>query len=161
VNVRHWIVIVALLALVAAACGGEGSDPTNPEPVATGDATVPRQSTTPDTSTPRGDLQPVPSVVEVAPVESVPAAAASIPSGMDPLVDVAVDDLMARLGVPRSEIEVVSAEAVVWPDRGLGCPRPGMEYLQVQVEGSRIVLAHQGAKYPYHSGGGPPFLCER
>ena len=78
------------------------------------------------------------------------------------LIDMAIADLVARLNVAPSEISVVSAEAVVWPDGALGCPQPGMVYTQVQVEGARIVLSHGGAAYPYHAGGSKsPFLCEK
>lgn len=77
-------------------------------------------------------------------------------------VDQAVSDLAARLGVPAAAITVVSTETVVWPDKGYGCPRPGMVYAQVLSEGIRIVLSAGGVQYRYHSGDGrPPFLCEQ
>jgi hypothetical protein len=90
---------------------------------------------------------------------------ASDPSPYDPalqsLVDAALADLAGRLGVEESAITVVSAEAVVWPDGAIGCPQPGMVYTQVQVEGAKVVLDHQGTTFAYHSGGGKPvFLCE-
>ena len=51
---------------------------------------------------------------------------------------------------------------MVWPDKGLGCPQHGMEYLQVQVDGTLIELEVGGKRYRYHSGETrPPFLCER
>ena len=56
----------------------------------------------------------------------------------------------------------MSAAFVVWPDKGLGCPQHGMEYLQVQVDGTLIELEAGGERYRYHSGETrPPFLCER
>jgi hypothetical protein len=73
----------------------------------------------------------------------------------------ALKDLARRLAVDLETIKVVSAEAVQWPDAGLGCPRPGMAYIQVPQDGMRIVLAAGGREYNYHSGRGrPPFLCE-
>ncbi len=79
-----------------------------------------------------------------------------------PLVEVAVADLALRLGVDRSAVSVSSAAAVVWPDRSLGCPHPGMVYPQVTVDGALIELAVDGRTYRYHSGGSRgPFLCER
>ncbi len=79
----------------------------------------------------------------------------------NPLVVQASKDLARRLDVGIEEITVISAEAVVWPDGGLGCPRPGMVYPQVQQDGMRIVLAVAGKQYRYHSGERrPPFLCE-
>jgi hypothetical protein len=84
-----------------------------------------------------------------------------IESGMQSLIDAAIADLMKRLSVTQDEIEVVSAQSVVWPDKGLGCPAPGMQYLQVQVDGFRIVLRAHDQLYAYHGGGGRgPFLCE-
>ncbi|MGH9895659.1 MAG: hypothetical protein ACREA0_27480, partial [bacterium] len=65
------------------------------------------------------------------------------------LVEAAIADLAQRLGVAPSAIDVVSAEAVVWPDGALGCPQPGMVYTQVQVEGAQITLSHLGQAYAY------------
>ena len=71
----------------------------------------------------------------------------------------AVDDLAALLGVATNAIEVVSVEMVVWPDGSLGCPQPGMAYIQVLQDGLRIRLAADGVRYEYHSGGRrAPFL---
>jgi hypothetical protein len=85
-----------------------------------------------------------------------------IDPGVQPEIDLAVADLAARLSVDPSTITVVSAAFVVWPDKGLGCPQHGMEYLQVQVDGTLIELAAGGERYRYHSGESrPPFLCER
>lgn len=76
------------------------------------------------------------------------------------LVDQAVADLTSRTGRPAAEIVVTSAEAVTWPDPGLGCPQPDMRYQQVPVDGALIVLSIEGSTYRYHSGGSrPPFLC--
>lgn len=79
----------------------------------------------------------------------------------DPIVQQAVADLAARLGIAPEVITVLSVEAVTWPDSSLGCPQPGMAYLQVLVDGLRIRLSAKGALYEYHSGGDqPPFLCQ-
>ena len=84
----------------------------------------------------------------------------SIPAD-HPQVIFALKDLARRLNIDLATIKVVSAEAVEWPDAGLGCPRPGMAYIQVPQDGMRIELAVDGKVYDYHSGRGrPPFLCE-
>lgn len=81
---------------------------------------------------------------------------------LQPLVDQAKQDLAARLSVSVEMIEAVSAEAVVWPDSSLGCPEPGMAYLQVLTDGALVKLRAEGKLFEYHSGGGrDPFLCER
>lgn len=77
------------------------------------------------------------------------------------LVDVAIDDLARRLGIGRDGISVTEVRLVIWPDRSLGCPRPGMNYPQVQQDGLLIRLRALGREFSYHSGGTrPPFLCE-
>ena len=81
---------------------------------------------------------------------------------MDPLIQMAKADLAKRLGVPESEIEVLEARAVVWPDAALGCPQPGMAYIQIPFDGGLIVLEVDGQEYNYHTGGNDgPFLCEQ
>jgi hypothetical protein len=75
-------------------------------------------------------------------------------------VAVAVSDLETRLGIDETAITLVSFDAVVWPDGGLGCPQPGMAYTQVPVDGALIVLSVEGREFRYHSGGvRDPFLC--
>lgn len=79
----------------------------------------------------------------------------------NPQVAQAIKDLARRLSVSLDKITVARAEAVTWPDGGLGCPQPGMAYIQVQQDGMRIVLNVDGKEYHYHSGERrPPFLCE-
>ncbi len=82
--------------------------------------------------------------------------------GLQSFVRQAQEDLAKRLAVPVDQIELVEVRDVVWPDKGLGCPQPGMAYAQVLVEGLLIRLRAGGQLYAYHSGGSrPPFLCER
>ena len=84
-----------------------------------------------------------------------------IEPGMQPLIDAATADLAKRLSVTQDAIEVISAQSVVWPDSSLGCPQPGMAYLQVPEDGALIVLQVNGINYEYHNGGSRGlFLCE-
>ncbi len=79
-----------------------------------------------------------------------------------PLADAARKDLAQRLKVSLDAIEIEEAKTVVWPDGSLGCPKPGLVYPQVLVDGALVRLRHGGRTYDYHSGGSrPPFLCER
>ena len=73
-----------------------------------------------------------------------------------------VADLAPRLDVDEAEITPVSATSVMWPNGGLGCPEPGMQYAQVLVDGSLVELEHGGQVYRYHVGGSgdAPFLCD-
>ena len=86
---------------------------------------------------------------------------ASQPGSVTALVEQAVADLASRLNVPASQIEVVSSEAVIWPDGSLGCPQPGMAYIQILLKGHRIRLKAGDRLYEYHGGERQaPFLCE-
>jgi hypothetical protein len=63
----------------------------------------------------------------------------------------AVADLSKRLGVSSGEITVVEAEAVIWPDASLGCPEPGLVYIQILSPGYRVQLSVAGVEYNYHT----------
>jgi hypothetical protein len=79
-----------------------------------------------------------------------------------PIVDIAVADLVSRLRVDPAGISVISVRSVTWPDGSLGCPRPGMVYLQTPVDGALIELSVGSTAYRYHCGGSRgPFLCEK
>ncbi len=99
-----------------------------------------------------------------APAETAPEESPEGGMGVDPMrpaQEQAVDDLAPRLDVDPGAIEVVAVEDVSWPDGSLGCPEPGQMYTQAVVEGVRVLLAHDGTEYAYHSGGDrEPFLCE-
>lgn len=85
-----------------------------------------------------------------------------IDSTVQSVVDLAVADLATRLGIDRSEVIVLTARATTWPDKSLGCPKPGMQYLQVLVDGALVELQSGGQTYSYHSGDdGKPALCEQ
>jgi len=76
------------------------------------------------------------------------------------LVSQAREDLARRLSVTPGDVSLVKFKEVVWPDRGFGCPRPGVVHPQVPQDGVLIVLQAAGRRYNYHSGAGrSPFLC--
>lgn len=72
----------------------------------------------------------------------------------------ALADLAEHLQDPDSEIEVVRAERVTWPDASVGCPQPGMRYTQALVPGYFIQLRAAGRIWNYHGGRGTPRLCD-
>jgi hypothetical protein len=66
-------------------------------------------------------------------------------------IDAATSDLARQLDLAPEEIRLVTVEAVQWPDASLGCPEPGMSYVQMIVPGYRIVLMATGQEYEYHA----------
>lgn len=76
------------------------------------------------------------------------------------MVAVAAADLAKRRDIDVSSVVVLTVEEVTWPDRSLGCPMKGMQYLQVVTPGIRIVLEADGVSAEYHAGPNrPPFFC--
>jgi len=77
------------------------------------------------------------------------------------LVEKAKEDLAQRLTISIAQINLVEATEVEWSDSSLGCPQPGMDYLQVITPGYLILLDVGGQTYEYHSNRDTYFvLCE-
>ena len=75
-------------------------------------------------------------------------------------IDDALTDASRRTGLKRTELEVLSAEAVTWSDGSLGCPQPGMMYTQALVPGFRIRVRAGTETLDYHAGRrGAPTFC--
>lgn len=171
-NIRTRVVrgvALAVLALAGVACSSaqEAGEPaTGPSdriiasvaPTATAPATAPAATAT----TPAA-------VAPATPDEGAPddtdgggqAGGVTVGPGMQRVVDLAIQDLAARLGVSPDAITVVAAEPVTWPDTSLGCPQPDRRYLQIPTDGSRVHLRVHDTLYRYHTGGRrvDPFLC--
>jgi hypothetical protein len=82
-------------------------------------------------------------------------------SGMESLIEKAREDLAKRLSIEITEISLVGAKEVVWPDASLGCPKRGVFYIQVLTDGYRILLDANATTYEYHTDTGEQVvLCE-
>lgn len=99
-------------------------------------------------------------------VESTPAAVASNPA--DELTDeqravagLAIDALAAELKIPRDGIVVESVTAIDWRDSSLGCPKPGMAYLDVITPGHKVMLSVDGQAYAVHEAKNRAFVCKQ
>jgi hypothetical protein len=73
--------------------------------------------------------------------------------------EAARQDLAQRLGVEPDAIRILAIRQVVWPDGGLGCPAPGVEYSLAEVDGFLVELEHGGQRYEYHGDAQQIFLC--
>ena len=82
------------------------------------------------------------------------AGANSLPSS---ITDPIVAEIAGLAGVPADQVVVVSAEAVTFPDGGLGCPEPGMAYTQVLVDGYKVIATAAGRTYDYRGTGAGTF----
>ena len=51
------------------------------------------------------------------------------------VMDKIMADLTQRLGSKPEAVTVIKSEAVTWSDGSLGCPKRGVFYIQVLIEG--------------------------
>jgi hypothetical protein len=144
-----WILLIGLLAITLAGCGTSQPD----GDFAPSDPLSPPSEEVP--STPLSDLPNQGGTTEMTPTISADAS-------LQNLIERAQEDLAQRLNIVLTQIDVIEAKAVVWPDASLGCPQPGMRYKQVPEDGALIVLQANGMTYEYHSGGQRGlFLCQK
>jgi len=83
--------------------------------------------------------------------EKAAAAAPALDATTQALVDGVIAQVVAQFGVDANSLQLVSVEAVEWPDASLGCPEPDMMYAQVVTPGYRIVLDAQGQTIELHT----------
>jgi hypothetical protein len=191
-STRPLGVLSALLALLLCACAPASSTtdetahpssaaPTSSVPAPTAPATTTGTPQQAEPVAPTQGLEPPPSPTAAAGPEASPVQTESPPTRPAPpeplplpkpgtgsqevpdeLLEQMVADLAARLQVRPEEITMVKAEAVVWRDGSLGCPKPGMMYTQSLVPGYQAILEVGGRQYDYHADqGGYFFLCQR
>ena len=67
------------------------------------------------------------------------------------LVSMVKEHLAKQLNISTEQIVLSSVKAVVWRDAGLGCPKPGVDYIQVETPGYNILLEASGKTYRYHT----------
>lgn len=80
----------------------------------------------------------------------------------DQAVQVARTLLASELGCQVDEIQILTVEAMEWSDSSLGCPQPGMMYMQVITPGYRVVLEYETKHYTVHTDQGRRAVrCDR
>lgn len=61
------------------------------------------------------------------------------------------EHLAQKLSISLDQIVLSDIKPVVWRDAGLGCPKPGVDYIQMETPGYNILLAAGGNTYRYHT----------
>jgi len=98
-----------------------------------------------------GPAQPGQSTPKPSPLTPSTSPVPIQPAEADAAVRAATNDLAARLKISPENVQVVSVQAMDWPDTSLGCPQPGMFYAQVITLGYRIVLSAGRDQVEYHA----------
>jgi hypothetical protein len=162
---RQQIVTTLGLIFILAVLGACASQP------------VPGIANNPSVESTKALTQPPTQTAASAPVERTARPTEALPGGVEWVPTTAVpvtgevpaeilatilDDLARRANVDQKEIQVIRAEAVVWNDGSLGCPRPGVFYTQAIVDGYWVVGEANGQKYDYRvTKSGHFSLCEQ
>lgn len=73
---------------------------------------------------------------------------------------IAIDTLSKQLSIKPENINVIHVSVMNWPDSSLGCPKPGVNYLQVVTRGSMVLLQSNKKTYRIHIAKNRAILCE-
>jgi hypothetical protein len=92
-----------------------------------------------------GDTYPYPSY----PSPSYPND--DLSADMTPAQQAALTHLSVTLNLPADQINLVSTEAVTWPDGCLGVQRPDVMCTQALVEGYQMIFDANGTEYELHT----------
>jgi len=102
--------------------------------------------------------------VEFAPPSPLPTRTEEIPpvKGEVPqrILDPILKEAAALAKVAQEKLVILRAQPVVWNDGSLGCPEPGMMYIQALVSGYWVVISAAGQTYDFRVDAGGRFhLC--
>jgi hypothetical protein len=135
------ILLICSFALLLAGCANEFADQ-------------------PDLTPEGGKTGPEPAATE-APIIEAPEGEPVTDEVPSEILEEIIADLIMQTGAERGEIKVVRAEAVVWNDGSLGCPKPGEVYIQILMNGYWVIVQVEGVEYDYRvSDSGHFKLCE-
>jgi hypothetical protein len=77
------------------------------------------------------------------------------------IADLAIKTLAADLDIPPDRIRVDAVSSVEWRNSSLGCPKPGIAYLDVITPGHKVILRADGQAYVVHEAGNRAFVCRQ
>jgi hypothetical protein len=150
---KLFVVLVAV-----AACGGgvatdnlpapsePGADATTTTAPASGELSSATTLLSATTTTPELTTTTA-RTVTTSPAPTTTAAMGDVPAW---IVDLVLADASTSQGIAPAAIGLISAAPVDWPDGSLGCPKPGVDYIQVIVPGYLVVVSADGTVLAYH-----------
>jgi hypothetical protein len=72
----------------------------------------------------------------------------------------AISLVAEQTGAAAEQFKLISEEAIDFSDSSLGCPKPGMAYMQVITPGYKVALEYKGKTYDVRIAGGRGLICE-
>ena len=95
-------------------------------------------------------------------ISPLPSSAA--PSGgilPEALAAAITADAATVLGVPGADVRIISAEPTTWNDGSLGCPKIGVMYIQVLIDGYKVIVEGGDQQLDYRTGRDGEFkICD-
>src|SRR4051812_28094821 len=73
------------------------------------------------------------------------------PEDQPAIVPTVIAAAATTLAVEPDSVQVVRWQAVNWPNSSLGCPKPGVAYLQVITPGWLVVVSAADRTLEYHT----------
>ena len=90
----------------------------------------------------------------------MPPAASDRPALNSP-AGIAQQLVAERTGARAEDVEIVSTLAMDFSDSSLGCPKPGMSYLQVITPGYQVLASYAGKTYDVRIAGQRALICDK
>jgi hypothetical protein len=147
-----FLMIFAFASLLAR-CTGAQLSPADPEPT---DQSGPPEPSATEEAPVLPDREP-----SDTPYIETPENESVVGEVPEKILGEIIADLAGVTVADRDAIKVVRAEAVVWNDGSLGCPKPGEFYIQILVNGYWVVLQVEGVEFDYRVNDSGYFtLCE-
>jgi hypothetical protein len=139
--VRMTVIMTCLTAALFACQSAESGTLVPQEPVGQTEApgSLPAR-------TPSQPATPLPTQEDTAMAPATPPNEAA-----ERMVTLVKQHLAQRLNVAADQIVLSDVKPVVWRDAGLGCPKPAVDYIQVETPGYNILLEVDGKTYRYHT----------
>lgn len=100
----------------------------------------------------------------VVAVNSSPSQAQSYPPLSEtkkPVAELAVNTVSKQLSINPANIKVIHVSDMNWPNSSLGCPQPGIQYLQMITRGSLVLLQANRKAYRVHIGNNRAIICDK
>ena len=145
-SVFKCMILIACLIQAAYVPAGADTEPPQVDSTPNPFERVPEKET-PDISE-RQPESTLPGGLELVPLKDIHPTLGEVPGT---LLGEIIADLAGATGAKRDSIKLVRAEAVVWHDGSLGCPKPGEFYIQVLMSGYWVILEVAEQEYDYRA----------
>lgn len=74
---------------------------------------------------------------------------------------IAVETLSRKYFIDADSIDVINVAVIDWPDSSLGCPSAGVEYMQVEMRGTVVLLRADSKAYRVHTANDRAIVCDK